>query len=72
MDEHMNSEQPESNQRSRQPRWKQIAREYIQTLLSALVIYFIISVSVVKAYQIPSGSMENTTDKVFLCESKTS
>lgn len=41
-------------------KWQWFFREYVQILITALMIYFVISVSIVKAYQIPSGSMENT------------
>jgi len=34
--------------------------EYVELIGVALILYFLISTSVVKAYQIPSGSMENT------------
>ena len=45
-----------------------IIREYTKALLLALVLAFVIRVTVVEAYRIPSGSMENTLlvgDRLF-------
>ena len=45
---------------ARSPKVKSKIREYISSFLVALVCFLLIRTSVVEAYRIPSGSMENT------------
>jgi signal peptidase I len=43
-----------------QKRKKSVLREYVESFAVALILALIIKCSVVEAYKIPSGSMEDT------------